>query len=73
MPLLGIYLKELKTEALTDFCIPVFTAALFAIANRYKQPKSPSTDGWIGKMWYIHALEYQSPIKIKEGYIHATT
>ena len=35
-------------------CIPVFTAALFTKARRWKQPNSPSTEDWI-KVWRAHA------------------
>ena len=38
-------------------------AALFTIARSWKQPKCPSTDEWIEKMWYIYAMEYYSAIK----------
>ena len=41
----------------------MFTAALFTIANTWKQPKCPSTDDWIKKMWYIYTMEYYSAIK----------
>ena len=41
----------------------MFTAALFTIANAWKQPKCPSTEEWIKKMWYINAMEYYSTIK----------
>ena len=41
----------------------MFIAALFTIAKTWKQPKCPSTDGWIRKMWYIHTMEYYSAIK----------
>ena len=41
----------------------MFTAALFTTAKTWKQPKSPSTDEWIHKMWYICTVEYYSPIK----------
>ena len=43
-------------------CTPMFTAALFTIAKTWKQPKCPSTDEWIKKMWYIYAMEYYSAI-----------
>ena len=33
-------------------CTPMFTETLFTIARTWKQPKCPSTDGWIKKMWY---------------------
>ena len=41
----------------------MFTAALFTIAKTWKQPKCPSTDDWIKKMWYIYTMEYYSAIK----------
>ena len=44
----------------------MFTAALFTIVRTWKQPKCPSTDEWIKKMWYIHTIEYYSAIKRNE-------
>ena len=44
----------------------MFIAALFTIARSWKQPKWPSTDEWIKKMWYIHTMEYYSAIKRNE-------
>ena len=41
----------------------MFIAALFTIARTWKQPKCPSTDEWIKKMWYIYTMEYHSSIK----------
>ena len=41
----------------------MFTAALFTIAKTWKQPKCPSTDELLKKMWYIYAMEYYSAIK----------
>ena len=41
----------------------MFIAALFTIAKTGKQPKWPSTDDWIRKMWYIYTTEYYSAIK----------
>ena len=41
----------------------MFTAALFTIARTWKQPKCPSTDKWIKKMWHIYTMEYYSAIK----------
>ena len=41
----------------------MFTAALLTIARTWKQPKCPSTDEWIKKMWHIYTVEYYSTIK----------
>ena len=46
-----------------DTCIHMFKAALFTIAKTWKQPKCPSTDELLKKMWYIYAMEYYSAIK----------
>ena len=44
----------------------MFIAALFTIATTWKQPKCPSTDEWIKKMWHIYTMEYYSAIKRTE-------
>ena len=44
----------------------MFFAPLFTIARTWKQPKCPSTDEWIKKMWHIYTMEYYSAIKGKE-------
>ena len=64
VPLLGIYPE--KPLILKYTCTPMFTAALFTIAKKWKQPKCPSTDEWIKKMWYIYTMEYYSTIKMNE-------
>ena len=61
IPLLGTYLEETKIEK--DTCIPLFIAALFTIARKWKQSRCPSTDDWIKKLWYIYTMEYYSAIK----------
>jgi len=61
IPLLGIYPD--KTLLKRDTCTRTFTAALFTIARTWKQPKCPSTDDWIRKMWSIYAMEHYSAIK----------
>ena len=44
----------------------MFTAALFTIAKTWKQPKCPSTEECIKKMWSMYTMEYYSAIKRKE-------
>ena len=44
----------------------MFMAALFTIAKSWKQPKCPSTDQWIKKLWYIYTMEYYTAIKRNE-------
>jgi len=45
----------------------MFIAALFIIAKAWKQPKCPSTDEWIKKMWYLYTMEYYSAIKKEQN------
>ena len=61
MPLLGIYPE--KTIIQKESCTTMFIAALFTIGRTWKQPKCPSTDEWIKKMWHIYTMEYYSAIK----------
>ena len=61
IPLLCIHTEETRIER--DTCTPMFIAALFTIARTWKQPKCPSADEWIRKLWYIYTMEYYSAIK----------
>ena len=65
IPFLGIYTDKTFLEKYT--CTHMFIAALFTIAKTWKQPKCPSTDEWIMKMWYIHTMGYYSAIKKKKN------
>ena len=69
IPLLGIYSE--KTIIEKDTCTPMFTAALFTIARTWKQPKCPSTDEWIKKMWYVYIpWNITQPLKgMKSGHL----
>ena len=44
----------------------MFTAAQFTIAKCWKQPKCPSVNGWIKKLWYIYTMEYYRAERKKE-------
>ena len=59
--LLCIHTEETRIER--DMCTPVFITALFIIARTWKQPRCPSADEWIRKLWYIYTMEYYSAIK----------
>ena len=61
IPLLGIHTKETRIER--DTCTPLFITALFLIGRTWKQPRCPSGDKWIRKLWYIYRMEYYSAIK----------
>ena len=54
IPLLGIHNKETRTER--DTCTPVFITALFIIARTWKQPRYPSADEWIRKLYIHHGI-----------------
>ena len=41
----------------------MFIAALFTVAGTWKQPRCPSTNEWIKKLWYVYTMEYCSAIK----------
>ncbi|XDA91107.1 hypothetical protein R6Z07M_019751 [Ovis aries] len=58
---LCIHTEETRIER--DTCTPMFIAALFIIARTWKQPRCPSADEWIRKLWYIYTMEYYSAVK----------
>ena len=64
--LLGIYPWDIVVLFRRDTCTPVFIAALSTIAKVWKEPKCPSMDEWIKKVWYIYTMEYYSAIKKNE-------
>jgi hypothetical protein len=64
-PLLGIYPEDDST-CNKDTCPTMFIAASFIITRSWKEPKCPSTQEWIQKMWYICTIEYYSAIKNNE-------
>jgi hypothetical protein len=62
IPLLGIYPEDAST-CHKDICIAMFIAALLIIARSWKEPRCPSTEEWIQKVWDIYTMEYYSAIK----------
>ena len=63
IPLPHICPKNKKTLIRKNICMPRFITALLTIAKTQKQPKCPSKNKWIKKMWYIYAMEYYSAIR----------
>ena len=52
--LLGIYPRDTGMLFRRGTCTPLFIAALSTIAKVWKEPRCPSMDEWIKKMWYIY-------------------
>jgi hypothetical protein len=66
IPLLGTYTKECDSDYYTDTCTPMFMAALFTRVKLWNQPRHPTTDEWIKKMWYLYTMEFYSATKKNE-------
>ena len=71
--LLGIYPRDTGVLFRRDTRTPMFIAALSTIAKVWKEPKCPSMDEWLKKMWYIYTMEYYLAIKKNEILPFATT
>ena len=67
IPLLGLYPKNPETPMQKNLCTPMFIAAQFTIAKCWKQPKCPSVNEWIKKLWYIYTMEFYAAERKKEG------
>jgi hypothetical protein len=65
IPLLGIYLKECNTGYSKCTCTLMFITVLFTIVMLWKQPRCPTTDKWIKKM-YLYTMEFYSAMKKNE-------
>ena len=63
----GIYPEKTIVRKYTR--TPMLIAALFTIASLWKQPKCPSTEEWVKKMWYVYTMEYYSAIKRNENWV----
>ncbi|KAF0882026.1 LORF2 protein, partial [Crocuta crocuta] len=69
--LLDIYSKDTKIQIQRSThtpitCTPMFIAALSTIAKTWKEPKCPSMDEWIKKMWFIYTMEYYVAMRKNE-------
>ena len=58
--------KNPETPIQKDRCTPMFIAAQFTMATYWKQPKCPSANDWIQKLWYIYAMEFYTTERKKE-------
>ena len=66
IPLLGLYHKNPEIPIQKNLCTPMFIAAQFTIAKSWKQPKCPSANEWIKKLWYIYTMEFYAAERKKE-------
>ena len=64
--LLGIHPKDTDVVKRRTICTPMFLVALSTVAKLSKEPRCPSTDDWIRKMWSIYTMEYYSAIREDE-------
>ena len=64
--LLGLYPKNPETPIQKNLCTAMFIAAQFTIAKDWKQPKCPSANEWIQKLWYIYTMEFYTAERKKE-------
>ena len=66
IPLLGLYPKNTETPIQKNLCTPMFIAAQLSIAKYWKQPKCPSANEWIQKLWYMYTMEFYAAERKKE-------
>ena len=66
IPLLGLYPKNPETPIQKNLCTPMFIAAQFIISKGWKQPKCPSVNEWIEKLWYIYTKGFYAAERKKE-------
>ena len=63
IPLFGLYPKDLKSAHFKNTVTSMFIVAQFTVNRLWNEPRCPSIDDWIKKLWYICTMEYYSAIK----------
>ena len=66
VPLVGLCPTNPETAVQKNLCTPMFIAAQFTIAKYWKQPKCPSANEWIKKLWYVYTMEFYEAERKKE-------
>ena len=66
MLMLELYPKSPETPVQKNLCTPMFIAAQFTVAKYWKQPKCPSANEWIKKLWYIYTMDFYATARKKE-------
>ena len=66
IPLLGLYPRNPETPLQKNLCTSMFIAVQFSVAKCWKQPKCPSVNEWIKKLWYIYTMEVYGAERKKE-------
>ena len=66
IPLLELYPKNPETPIQKNLCTPIFISVQFTIAKCWKQPKCPSVNEWVKKLWHIYMMEYYTAERKKE-------
>ena len=64
--LLGIHPRDTGVVKRRATCTPMFIAAMTTVTKLWKEPRCPSTDKWIRKMWSIYTMEYYASIRKDE-------
>ena len=72
IPLLGLYSKNPETPIQKDLYTPMFIAVLFSIAKCWEQPKCPSVNEWIKKLWHVYTMEHHA-VERKKEHLHFAT
>ena len=73
IPLLGLYHKNSETPIQKNLCTSMLITALFTIAKCWKQPKHPSVNEWIKKLWHIYTMETMQQKERKKELLPFTT